>query len=165
MQMDMFGATAVAQPQRFVGFCDGSALGNGQADAPGGWGFVLQDDKGAFIAESHGSAAGTTNNKMELQSAIELLKRVPEGSTISVTTDSKYVIDGLTSWIKGWKAKGWKTAKGDPVKNKELWLELDALNSKRKATFDWVRGHSGHPGNERADELAKLGAYEARDAA
>ncbi|KWU24803.1 hypothetical protein AS149_31800 [Burkholderia cenocepacia] len=154
--MDIFGASPPA-PARYVGYCDGGCRSNGKENAPGGWGYVLEDDNKRLISEGYDGKRGTTNNQMELTAAIELLKQTPEGSFVEVYTDSKYVIDGLTSWIKGWKAKGWKTAKGDPVKNKELWVALDALNAKRKTTFNWVRGHSGHPGNERADTLANLG--------
>jgi ribonuclease HI len=161
MQMDMFGATQ-AKPPRYVGYADGSCSGN---PGPGGWGYVLEDDNNRLIKEGYDSARVTTNNQMELTAALELLKQIPEGAVIEVFTDSKYVIDGLTSWMKGWKAKGWKTAKGDPVKNKELWVALDAVNTKRKAKFTWVRGHNGNPGNERADALANLGTDAAKLAA
>ena len=161
MQMDMFGATQ-EKPARYVGYADGSCSGN---PGPGGWGYVLEDDNNRLIKEGYDSARVTTNNQMELTAALELLKQIPEGAVIEVFTDSKYVIDGLTSWMKGWKAKGWKTAKGDPVKNKELWVALDAVNTKRKAKFTWVRGHSGNPGNERADALANLGTDAAKLAA
>ncbi|MNR71513.1 Ribonuclease HI [compost metagenome] len=161
MQLDIFGGDKAA-PRSYVAYCDGACKGNGQGkDANGGWGLTLRDAGGPVLEEAFGGALGTTNNKMELTAAIETLRRVPEGSVIEVHTDSKYVIQGLTEWMPGWKRKNWRTAGGDAVKNVELWKELDALYAKRKVTMTWVRGHNGDPGNERADELANQGAAQA----
>lgn len=113
-----------------------------------------------MLAEAYGGARGTTNNKMELTAAIETLKRIAGGSTIQIFTDSTYVIKGISEWLPGWKRKGWRTTTG-AVKNVELWKELDALYQARKVTMSWVKGHSGHPGNERADVLANMGAADA----
>jgi ribonuclease HI len=107
--------------------------------------------------ELTGGAADTTNNRMELQAAIEALKSLPTGSAVTLTTDSTYVKDGITSWIKNWKARGWKTAAKKPVKNVDLWQNLDAECARHQVNWQWVKGHAGHAGNERADELARRG--------
>ena len=99
----------------------------------------------------------TTNNIMELTAVIEALKIIKKESKIVITTDSKYVQNGITDWINNWKLKGWKTANKKPVKNKELWMNLDELTLIHNITWEWVKGHTGHPGNERADELANKG--------
>jgi len=104
--------------------------------------------------EISGSEALTTNNRMELMAAIEGLRQVNPGTVVSVHTDSQYVKNGIQSWVSNWKANGWRTASKQPVKNKDLWLQLDALSRDREVQWHWVKGHSGHPQNERADALA-----------
>jgi ribonuclease HI len=133
-------------------FTDGACSGN---PGPGGWGALINGPDGA--RELTGGAAETTNNRMELQAAIEALKSLPDGSTICLTTDSVYVKDGITSWIKNWKARGWKTAAKKPVKNVDLWQVLDSQSQRHQIEWRWVKGHAGHAGNERADELARQG--------
>ena len=133
-------------------YTDGACRGN---PGPGGWGAVLEC--GDYKKEICGGAILTTNNIMELTAVIEALKIIKKESKIVITTDSKYVQNGITDWINTWKLKGWKTANKKPVKNKELWIELDALTSIHNITWEWVKGHTGHPGNEKADELANKG--------
>ena len=133
-------------------FTDGACSGN---PGPGGWGALICGPEGDN--ELTGGAAETTNNRMELQAAIEALKSLPDGSTICLTTDSVYVKDGITSWIKNWKARGWKTAGKKPVKNVDLWQALDSQAQRHQIEWRWVKGHAGHAGNERADELARQG--------
>ena len=130
-------------------FTDGACKGN---PGPGGWGAILrfQDNE----KEINGYESLTTNNIMELMAVIESLKAISEPFEIEITTDSKYVKNGITSWIHNWKKNGWKTAAKKPVKNKELWIELDHLIQKHNISWKWVKGHSGHKENERADELA-----------
>jgi ribonuclease HI len=140
--------------QRIVMFCDGAAKGN---PGPGGWGVVIATPDGQVI-ELGGAAAHTTNNKMELTAAIQgltAIRDLPE--PIAVHTDSSYVIKGISEWIWGWRRRGWKTAEGTDVLNRDLWQALDALVSERgKGEISWhyVRGHSGIPGNERVDAIA-----------
>ena len=133
-------------------FTDGACSGN---PGPGGWGALIShgEDENELI----GGAAETTNNRMELQAAIEALKSLPDGSAVRLTTDSVYVKDGITNWIKNWKARGWKTAAKKPVKNVDLWQELDSEAQRHSVEWHWVKGHAGHAGNERADELARQG--------
>tara|TARA_A100000164_G_C21602543_1_gene628195 strand:+ start:139 stop:582 length:444 start_codon:yes stop_codon:yes gene_type:complete len=130
-------------------FTDGACKGN---PGPGGWGAILrfQDNE----KEINGYESLTTNNIMELMAVIESLKAISKPFEIEITTDSKYVKNGITSWIYNWKKNGWKTAAKKPVKNKELWIELDHLIQKHNIAWKWVKGHSGHIENERADELA-----------
>ena len=130
-------------------FTDGACKGN---PGPGGWGAILrfQDNE----KEINGYESLTTNNIMELMAVIESLKAISKPFEIEITTDSKYVKNGITSWIHNWKKNGWKTAAKKPVKNKELWIELDHLIQKHNISWKWVKGHSGHKENERADELA-----------
>ena len=130
-------------------FTDGACKGN---PGPGGWGAILrfQDNE----KEINGYKPLTTNNIMELMAVIESLKAISKPFKIEITTDSKYVKNGITSWIHNWKKNGWKTAAKKPVKNKELWIELDHLIQKHNVSWKWVKGHSGHIENERADELA-----------
>lgn len=116
---------------------------------------------GAF-REIHGGEADTTNNRMELLALIEGLSLVPEKGSVIARTDSQYAKNGITSWIKGWKKNGWKASSGSPVKNRDLWERLDAIASARKVSWEWVKGHAGNPGNERADALANLGLKNAR---
>ncbi|MGA1455146.1 MAG: ribonuclease HI [Arenicellales bacterium] len=130
-------------------FTDGACRGN---PGPGGWGVVMLDGDAAH--EISGSEALTTNNRMELMAAIEGLRQVNPGTAVSVHTDSQYVKNGIQSWVSNWKANGWRTASKQPVKNKDLWLQLDALSRDREVQWHWVKGHSGHPQNERADARA-----------
>ena len=139
-------------------FTDGACSGN---PGPGGWGAVLQF--GDHERELHGGAADTTNNRMELTAAIEALRVLSEPCRVSLTTDSTYVKDGITQWLANWKRNGWKTAAKKPVKNQDLWQALDHESSRHEIDWCWVKGHSGHPENERADRLANLGMDEVRD--
>ena len=139
-------------------FTDGACSGN---PGPGGWGAVLQF--GDHERELHGGAPDTTNNRMELTAAIEALKALSEPCRVSLTTDSKYVKDGITQWLANWKRNGWKTAAKKPVKNQDLWQALDHESARHAIDWCWVKGHSGHPENERADRLANLGMDEVRD--
>jgi ribonuclease HI len=138
-------------------FTDGACSGN---PGPGGWGVVLQAiNAGEIVKERElsGGAGETTNNQMELMAAISALETLDRASTITVVTDSSYVKDGVSTWIHGWKRNGWKTAAKKPVKNVELWQRLDAAQARHKVTWEWVKGHAGHPENERADALARAG--------
>ena len=135
-------------------YTDGACSGN---PGPGGWGVLIRRRGGGEDETLCGGAAETTNNRMELQAAIEALKAVPEGGAATLHTDSVYVRDGITRWIAKWKAGGWLTAARKPVKNRDLWQELDMLHGARRIDWRWVKGHAGDPGNERADELARQG--------
>jgi ribonuclease HI len=130
-------------------YTDGACRGN---PGVGGWGAVLE--YGDTIKELYGSAPDTTNNRMELMAAISALKGLTRHCEVEVVTDSQYVKKGITEWIAAWKARGWKTADKKPVKNLDLWQELDLLASQHKIHWRWVKGHQGHAGNERADALA-----------
>jgi ribonuclease HI len=130
-------------------FTDGACKGN---PGPGGWGAILRFQNNE--KEINGYESMTTNNIMELMAVIESLKAISKPFEIEITTDSKYVKNGITSWIHNWKKNGWKTASKKPVKNKKLWVELDRLIQKHNVSWKWVKGHSGHLENERADELA-----------
>lgn len=136
-------------------FTDGACKGN---PGPGGWGVVLR--YGTAEKELYGGEKETTNNRMELMAAIMGLETLTRACVVRVTTDSQYVRKGITEWMSGWKRKGWKTAAGKPVKNKDLWERLDAQNSHHKVEWCWVKGHAGHRENEMADELACRGAQE-----
>ncbi len=129
---------------------DGSCKGN---PGPGGWGAIVRS--GGKEQELFGAHPETTNNIMEMTGAMKGLEATPEGSQVRLTTDSQYVINGITKWIIGWKKKGWKKADGNPVLNQEVWKALDAVNSKRKVEWVWVKGHAGHAENERVDDLAR----------
>ena len=133
-------------------FTDGACSGN---PGPGGWGALLRF--GDTVKELSGGEQATTNNRMELLAAISALNAVKEPCTIDLFTDSNYVRDGISGWIEGWKRNGWKTASKQPVKNAELWKALDEARRRHKVTWHWVKGHAGHPENERADELARAG--------
>ncbi len=138
-------------------YTDGACSGN---PGPGGWGAVLIARDGKTVLkerELNGGEAHTTNNKMELMAAIAALEALERPSTLTIVTDSAYVKDGITSWIHGWKKRGWKTASNKPVKNEDLWKRLDAATQRHNVTWEWVKGHAGHPENERADELARAG--------
>ena len=130
-------------------YTDGACRGN---PGVGGWGAILKYDN--KIKEIKGFSKETTNNIMELSAVIKSLKELNRPCDIIITTDSNYVKDGITKWIYNWKKNGWKTANKKPVKNKELWLELDNLVMQHKINWKWIKGHSGHPENERADQLA-----------
>ena len=133
-------------------YTDGACKGN---PGPGGWGalIVLEDEQ----IELRGGKKETTNNQMELMAVIKSLEHFDNKIDAIIYTDSKYVMDGITNYIKRWKINGWKTASKKPVKNSELWKSLDSLNSFHNIQWNWVKGHSGHPGNEKADALANLG--------
>ena len=133
-------------------YTDGACKGN---PGPGGWGALLEYE--GYTKEIKGFSPLTTNNIMELTAVIEALKIIKYRSKIIIMTDSKYVKNGISDWINNWKAKGWKTANKKPVKNKELWQELDNLSSNHEIEWKWVKGHAGHPGNEKADQLANEG--------
>lgn len=132
-------------------FTDGGCRGN---PGPGGWGSLLRF--GNHEKELYGYEPETTNNRMELMAAICGLETLSEPCKVTLTTDSQYVRQGITSWIKGWKAKNWKTAANKPVKNKDLWQRLDAASAIHDIEWRWVKGHSDHAENERVDELANL---------
>jgi ribonuclease HI len=133
-------------------FTDGACSGN---PGPGGWGAVLRFN--GRVKEMSGGEALTTNNRMELTAAIEALGALKEACRVDLYTDSNYVRDGIRGWIAGWKKNGWKTAAKAPVKNAELWQALDAARTRHDVHWHWVKGHAGHPENERADELARQG--------
>ncbi|SIO32902.1 ribonuclease HI [Vannielia litorea] len=138
-------------------YTDGACSGN---PGPGGWGVLLQAREGDAVVkerELSGGEPATTNNRMELMAAISALESLSRDTEITVVTDSAYVKNGVTGWIHGWKRNGWKTADRKPVKNVELWQRLDEANRRHRVTWKWVKGHAGHPENERADELARAG--------
>ena len=136
-------------------FTDGACKGN---PGPGGWGAILR--YGTTEKEIYGASKNTTNNIMELTAVIESLKNLNKPCELIITTDSKYVKNGITEWIHNWKKNGWRTAAKKEVKNKELWIELDSLIQIHSISWDWVKGHSGHPENERADLLANVAIEE-----
>ncbi|MCG8394929.1 MAG: ribonuclease HI [Pseudomonadales bacterium] len=136
-------------------FTDGACRGN---PGPGGWGAVLR--YGSKEKEMYGGEPDTTNNRMELMAAIMALEALTRPCEVELTTDSKYVMDGVTQWMANWKKRGWKTASKQPVKNVDLWQRLDAATQPHSVTWQWVKGHSGHPENERADALANRGIDE-----
>ena len=136
-------------------YTDGACSGN---PGPGGWGVVLQAMEGDAVVrerELSGGEADTTNNRMELMAAIAALESLTRPSAITVVTDSAYVKNGITEWLANWRRRGWRTASGSPVKNVELWQRLDAAQTPHRVRWQWVKGHAGHPQNERADALAR----------
>ena len=135
---------------------DGACKGN---PGPGGWGAVLQAG-GGHKRELWGGEANTTNNRMELMAAIMALEALKRPCKVELHTDSKYVMQGITEWMRGWKARGWLTADKKPVKNAELWQRLDAARLRHDVKWRWVKGHAGHELNERADQLANRGVAE-----
>ena len=139
-------------------YTDGACSSN---PGPGGWGVVIRAADGSE-RELVGGEADTTNNRMELTAAIMALEEISEESRITLWTDSKYVLDGITSWITAWKRNGWRTASHQPVKNRDLWCRLDAAVARHEVDWRWIRGHVGHPENERADALARQGVQRAR---
>lgn len=143
-------------PELFA-YTDGACSGN---PGPGGWGVLLLAKQGETLLKERellGGAADTTNNQMELMAAIQALEVLSSPSAITIVTDSAYVKGGITEWIHGWKKRGWKTASKKPVKNEELWRRLDQARQMHQVTWQWVKGHAGHPENERADALARAG--------
>ena len=136
-------------------YTDGACSGN---PGPGGWGATIKIDRETF--EIYGGEDNTTNNRMELIAAIKALEYLNESYEITLYTDSNYVKDGITKWIFNWKKNNWKTSSKKTVKNCDLWIQLDTIQEKRKVTWNWVKGHSGNIGNERADELARMGIEE-----
>ncbi|QUD87725.1 ribonuclease HI [Phenylobacterium montanum] len=136
-------------------YTDGACRGN---PGPGGWGAILTfGDKEKEIC---GGELATTNNRMELMAAIQALEALKRPCRVELHTDSQYLRNGITEWISGWKARGWKTASKDPVKNDDLWKRLDAARLHHEVSWRWVKGHAGHPMNERADGLARQGMLE-----
>ena len=138
--------------KRIEAFTDGACKGN---PGPGGWGVVLR--MGQHEKELSGHEPQTTNNRMELTAVIRALEALKRESMVRVHTDSKYVQQGISEWIHSWKKRGWKTADKKPVKNEDLWRQLDELAAKHRIEWLWVKGHAGHDGNERADALANQG--------
>jgi ribonuclease HI len=140
-------------------YTDGACKGN---PGPGGWGVLLRS--GNAVKELHGGETSTTNNRMELTAVIRALQALKRPCKVTLYLDSQYVLKGITEWLPGWKAKGWKTASKQPVKNEDLWRQLDELvaTSGHEVDWRWVRGHNGDPGNERADALANLGVESAQ---
>ena len=136
-------------------YTDGACRGN---PGPGGWGVLLQ--AGGREKTLYGGEAETTNNRMELTAAIEALRALKRPSEVVLHTDSRYVMDGITSWLENWKRRGWTTAAKKPVKNRDLWQALDEATEKHSIRWVWVKGHDGNPGNERADALANRGIDE-----
>ena len=140
-----------------IAYTDGACSGN---PGPGGWGVLMRAMEGGEILkqrELKGGAELTTNNQMELMAAISALEALERPAELTIVTDSTYVKNGVTGWIHGWKKNGWKTAAKKPVKNEDLWRRLDAAVARHDVTWEWVKGHAGHPENERADELAREG--------
>jgi len=142
----------MSDEKRVVIYTDGACSGN---PGPGGWGAILRF--GQYEKELSGGEGETTNNRMELTAAIKALNTLTRPCAVDLYTDSTYVRNGISEWMKGWKARGWKTADKKPVKNADLWQELDEARDRHDVTWHWVKGHAGHPDNERADELARGG--------
>ena len=133
-------------------YTDGACSGN---PGPGGWGATIKINEETI--DLNGGEENTTNNRMELMAAIKALNYIDKDYESILFTDSNYVKDGITKWIHNWKKNNWQTASKKPVKNSDLWKELDALHNERRVLWKWVKGHAGDPGNERADELARMG--------
>ena len=146
-----------AEAPKILIYSDGACSGN---PGPGGWGAVLISGK--HRKEISGGEVLTTNNRMELLAAISALEALKKRSEVALYTDSAYVKNGITGWVHGWKKNGWRTADKKPVKNVELWQALDALRNKHDVEWHWLKGHAGHPENERADELARRGIAQVR---
>jgi len=139
-------------------YTDGACRGN---PGPGGWGAILRHGKAEI--ELYGGELDTTNNRMELTAVIRALEALKRPTTVELTSDSQYVLKGVTEWMEGWKKRGWKTASKAPVKNQDLWETLDALVVEHSISWHWVRGHTGHQDNERVDALANRGIDELMD--
>ncbi len=146
------GLIAMSQRRPITIYTDGACSGN---PGPGGWGVILQS--GDAVKELCGGEPATTNNRMELMAAIEALRALTRPSVVELHTDSTYVRNGITKWIHNWKRNGWRTASRKPVKNAELWQQLETECERHEVDWRWVKGHAGHEGNERADELANEG--------
>lgn len=144
--------------KRVVIYTDGACKGN---PGIGGWGAFLSIDE--HVRELSGGELQTTNNRMELRATIEALTALKYPCSVDLYTDSVYVRDGVTKWLDNWKRNGWRTAGKQPVKNQDLWEQLDRVMAQHTITWHWVKGHSGDPGNERADALANLGIQELRE--
>ena len=142
---------------RVIIYTDGACKGN---PGPGGWGVIL-NYKGV-VKELYGGEKDTTNNRMELTAAIQALEALKKQCHVELNTDSKYVLQGITEWLPNWKKRGWKTAGNKPVKNEDLWRRLDMARSRHDIEWKWIKGHSGHKENDRADELANLAINELR---
>ena len=140
-----------------IAYIDGSCLGN---PGPGGWGVALE--YGEHTKHLYGGELNTTNNRMELMAAIQALEALTKPTDITLITDSIYLRNGMTQWIEGWKKNNWKPKGRPAIKNQDLWRHLDQLAQKHTAHWQWVKGHSGHPGNELADSLARKGAEQAK---
>lgn len=149
--------TAKPHPPHVELHTDGACSGN---PGPGGWAYVLKHGATGKERVASGAEPDTTNNRMELRAVIEGLSVLTRPSMVDLYSDSKYVLDGLKTWIHNWKKRGWKTADKKPVKNQELWMQLDELSSRHEIRFHWIKGHNEHPENERCDRLA----VEAREA-
>jgi ribonuclease HI len=143
---------AAADKPHVVAYTDGACSGN---PGPGGWGVILI--YGEHRKELNGGERATTNNRMELMAAISALEALRKPARVDIHTDSEYVQKGISGWINGWKRNGWRTSAKQPVKNAELWQRLDAAQARHDVRWHWLRGHAGHPENERADELARAG--------
>ncbi len=157
MKQNSTAIAAEAAAETVVIYTDGACKGN---PGPGGWGAWLR--WGGHEKELFGGALSTTNNRMELTAVIESLGLLKRRTPVAVYTDSEYVKNGITTWIHGWKKRGWRTADNKPVKNIELWQQLDALVAQHSVQWHWVKGHAGDPGNERADALANRGVDSVR---
>jgi len=153
-------AEGQAQSGAVIIYTDGGCKGN---PGPGGWGVLMMYN--GRERELWGGEPHTTNNRMELMAAIAALEALKRPCRVELYTDSQYLRNGITTWIGGWKARGWKTAQNDPVKNVDLWQRLDEAQRRHKVSWHWVRGHSGHPENERVDGLAQRGIAEQEAAA
>jgi ribonuclease HI len=149
----------MAEPAEVEIFADGACSGN---PGPGGWGAILRWR--GIEKELSGFDPATTNNRMELTAAIMALEALKRPSRVRLSSDSQYLRDGITKWIHGWKARGWRTADKQAVKNVDLWQRLEAAAARHGVSWEWVRGHAGHPENERADALARAAIAEARRA-
>ncbi|MEM8835652.1 MAG: ribonuclease HI [Planctomycetota bacterium] len=132
-------------------YTDGACSGN---PGPGGWAYILKHPQSGTEREAAGAELDTTNNRMELIAVIEGLRGIKRASSVDIYSDSRYVLDGLESWLENWKRRGWKTASKQPVKNRDLWEALDELRSTHDLRFHWIKGHSEHPENERCDAMA-----------
>jgi ribonuclease HI len=141
-------------------FTDGACSGN---PGPGGWAYILKHPASGKAREASGAEPGTTNNRMELRAVIEGLAALKAASRVELTSDSKYVLDGLKEWMDQWKQRGWKTAAKKPVKNQDLWEILDELRGRHDIRFHWIKGHSEHPENERCDAMAVEAYQRLRD--
>ena len=146
----MTAARAATKPVEI--YADGACKGN---PGPGGWGVVLRS--GTHVKELYGGEPATTNNRMELMAVIQGLGALNRRCKVTLYTDSQYVHKGISTWISDWKRRGWRTADKKPVKNVDLWQQLEAIAARHDVDWVWVKGHAGNPGNERADELANLG--------